>query len=185
MHPLLSAFPSEQFYDGQLSDDKTKTPVLWTRHARNSRGCCIASVNCRFLIRISYVMLAQLRPQKRKRGFSKSLWSWLPSLLRKLPKGPATWTRVRLKLWQLSAKSALSERQSERQEPAKTRAEITGDAEYPVMMLYLVIAFEVSHALRYLRNGGKEESLGIISPYDSQAGGVCLEPLCANLGSKL
>ena len=23
------------------------------------------------------------------------------------------------------------------------------------------------------RNGGKEESLGIISPYDSQAGGVC------------
>ena len=92
---------------------------------------------------------------------------------------------MRLKLWQLSAKSALSERQSERQEPAKTRAEITGDAEYPVMMLYLVIAFEVSHALRYLRNGGKKESLGIISPYDSQAGGVCLEPLCANLGSKL
>eukprot|EP00435_Cladocopium_sp_Y103_P004520 s5177_g1.t1 len=26
----------------------------------------------------------------------------------------------------------------------------------------------VGHALRYLRNGGKEESLGIISPYDSQ-----------------
>lgn len=41
------------------------------------------------------------------------------------------------------------------------------------MIQYLVIAFEVSHALRYLRNGGKEESLGIISPYDSQAGGVC------------
>ena len=84
--------------------------------------------------------------------------------------------------------SALSERQPDRQEPAKTRAETSGDTEYPLMilcLLYLMIASEVSHALRYLRNGGKEESLGIISPYDSQAGGVYPERLCANLGSKL
>ena len=30
MHPLLSAFPSMQFYDGELQDAKHKTNALWT-----------------------------------------------------------------------------------------------------------------------------------------------------------
>lgn len=34
------------------------------------------------------------------------------------------------------------------------------------------IHFEVDYAEEYLRNGGTEESLGIISPYDSQALGI-------------
>ena len=108
-----------------------------------------------------------------------------PVFTAETPKGTSHMNEGEAQTLATQRKIALSERQSERQEPAKTRAENTGDAEYPVMMLYLVIAFEVSHALRYLRNGGKEESLGIISPYDSQAGGVCPGPLCANLGSKL
>ena len=32
-----------------------------------------------------------------------------------------------------------------------------------------IFALEVDYAEEYLRNGGTEESLGIISPYDSQA----------------
>lgn len=90
MHPLLSAFPSEQFYDGQLSDDKTKTPAT-----------------------------------KAKAWVFKEPLVVAPVFTAETPKGT----------------SHMNE----------------GEAQTLV-----------SHALRYLRNGGKEESLGIISPYDSQ-----------------